>query len=324
MSTQIPLQMQAIALDSFGGPEKLKLQTLPVPAIGPKDVLIRVEVAAVSEWDPFEREGGYSEMMGVEPQFPYILGSEGAGRVAAVGAEVTRFQPGDAVYAARFLNPSGGFYAEYAAVDADYVLPVPDTLNTAEAAVIGGVGMTALRGLEDTLNLKSDETVAILGAGGGIGHVAVQIARLIGSRVIAIASGEDGVALAKELGADEALEGHSADLGKSLRKFAPDGIDVALLTAGGPAAEQVLDAMRDGGRVAYPNGINPPPEPRENLKLDAYNGEPDPEMVKRFETYVTPGPFSGYVANVFPMSEVAAAHRMLEAHYLGKLALRIA
>ena len=79
--------MQAVALDQFGGPEALKLQTLPVPEVGPDEVLVRVESAGVGVWDPFEREGGYAEMLGIEPQFPYVLGSEGAGVVAAVGEE---------------------------------------------------------------------------------------------------------------------------------------------------------------------------------------------------------------------------------------------
>ena len=97
--------MQAVALDQFGGPEALKLQTLPVPEVGPDEVLVRVESAGVGVWDPFEREGGYAEMLGIEPQFPYVLGSEGAGVVAAVGESVSRFKKGDRVYAAGFLNP---------------------------------------------------------------------------------------------------------------------------------------------------------------------------------------------------------------------------
>ena len=145
--------MQAVALDQFGGPEALKLQTLPVPEVGPDEVLVRVESAGVGVWDPFEREGGYAEMLGIEPQFPYVLGSEGAGVVAAVGESVSRFKKGDRVYAAGFLNPKGGFYAEYAAVKAELVSHVPDGLTIEQAGVMSGVAITALRGLDDTLRL---------------------------------------------------------------------------------------------------------------------------------------------------------------------------
>ncbi|HEU4457323.1 MAG TPA: alcohol dehydrogenase catalytic domain-containing protein, partial [Longimicrobium sp.] len=83
--------MQAVAINRFGGIEEMAMRTLPVPEIGEHDVLIRLEIAGVGEWDPFEREGGYAEMMGMEPAFPCVLGSEGAGTVAAVGERVSRF-----------------------------------------------------------------------------------------------------------------------------------------------------------------------------------------------------------------------------------------
>src|SRR3712207_6723554 len=117
--------MRAIALDTFGGVETMTLRTLPVPTVGPNEVLIRIEIAGVGEWDPFEREGGYATMLGYAPQFPYVLGSEGAGTVVAIGEHVTRFSKGDQVYALGFLNPKGGFYAEYAAVDANCVSFIP-------------------------------------------------------------------------------------------------------------------------------------------------------------------------------------------------------
>lgn len=91
MKTTTQTLMRAVAMDQFGGPEVLKIQTIPIPRIEAGEVLIRVEWAGVGEWDPFERQGGYAEMLGLEPVFPYILGSEGAGTIAAVGAQVSRF-----------------------------------------------------------------------------------------------------------------------------------------------------------------------------------------------------------------------------------------
>lgn len=323
MEQSTPNTMQAVALDQFGGPETLKLQTLPVPEVGPDEVLIRVESAGVGEWDPFEREGGYAEMLGIEPQFPYVLGSEGAGRVAAVGKSVNRFQEEDRVYAAGFLNPKGGFYAEYAVVKADVVAHIPNGLTTELAGVMSGVAITALRGLDDTLNLKSGESVMIFGASGGIGHMAVQLAKRMGARVIAVASGNDGVALARQLGADATVNGRADDVLSAAQEFASDGLDAALLTAGGKTVEKALSAVRDGGHVAYPSGVQPEPQTRPGVQVQSYYGDPDAEIIGRLNHLIGSSPFEVHVARTFPLDEAADAHRALNDHYLGKLALRV-
>jgi NADPH:quinone reductase len=161
--------MKAIALDRFGGLETLKLQMLPVPEVGPNEVLIHVEWAGVGKWDPFEREGGFAREFGIEPKFPYVLGSDGAGTIAAVGDRVKELKPGDRVYAFAFLNPKGGFYAEYAAIKVDDVSRIPGELTTQQAGAMPVDAMTALRGLDDTLALKPAESVMVFGASGGIG-----------------------------------------------------------------------------------------------------------------------------------------------------------
>ena len=134
-------------------------------------------------------------MMNVEPKFPYVLGSDGAGKVAAVGSEVKRFKEGDRVYALALMNPKGGFYAEYIAVKADNAAAIPGKLTTEQAGVMPVDAITALAGLDDTLQLKRGESVMIFGASGGIGHLAVQLAKRMGARVFAVASGSDGVEL---------------------------------------------------------------------------------------------------------------------------------
>lgn len=315
--------MRAVAIERFGGIGEMAVRAVPVPEVGDQEVLIRIEVAGVGEWDPFEREGGYAEMMGITPTFPYVLGSEGAGTVAAVGGRVSRFAVGDRVYALGFLDPKGGLYAEYAVVHEDLVSSIPAGLTTEQAAVFGGVGITALRGLDDTLRIRPGESVLIFGAGGGIGHVAVQLAKRMGARVLAVASGDDGVALAEKIGADTAVNGRDGDVLAAARAFAPGGIDAALLTAGGAAAAAALAALRHGGRAAYPNGVQPEPRAPDGIKLDAYNGEPDRDIIDRLNRLIESGPFEVHVARTFPLEQVADAHRALGEHYLGKLALRI-
>src|SRR5512135_1405895 len=142
MRQTTPNTMQVAAIDRFGGIETITPQTLSVPQVGPDEVLIRVESAGVGVWDPFEREGGFAAMLGIEPKFPYVLGTDGAGTVAAVGERVSRFQEGDRVYAAALVN-------------ANNVSNVPARLTTEQAGVLACDALTALRGLDDVLGLRA-------------------------------------------------------------------------------------------------------------------------------------------------------------------------
>lgn len=323
MKQSIPTTMQAVALNRFGGTEVLENQRVPVPELGSGEVLLRLEVAGVGEWDAFEREGGYAEMLGSEPTFPYILGSEGAGYVAAVGEGVTTLRPGEAVYASSFLNPKGGFYAEYVAVDAAQIAPIPAGMTMEGAGVMSGVALTALRGLDDTLKLVPGETVAIVGASGGMGHLAVQLAQRLGARVVAVASGADGVALTERLGADLALDGRKDDVRAAIGTFSPEGLDAALLLAGGRAAEAARSSLRPGGRAAWPHGVEPEPEPHPESDLLPFNGGFDEALRSRFKRMTEDRPLEVHVAKSFALEQAAEAQRALKAHHLGKFALRI-
>ena len=330
MSQATQRTMKAIALDHFGDRETMKLQMLPVPEVGPDEVLIHVEWAGVGKWDSFEREGGFAREFGIEAKFPYVLGSDGAGTITAVGDRVEELKPGDQVYAFGLMNPKGGFYAEYAAVRAADVSRIPGELTIQHAAAMPFDAMTALRGLDDTLALKPGESVMIFGASGGIGHFAVQLAKRMGARVFAVASGSDGVALVNKLGADAVVDGHKDDIAAAARLFAPDGLEAALITAGGPAADQALQAMRSGGRVAYPNGVEPKPEAPFGIEAKSYDGMPDPQAIEKLNSLIEssgprgPRPFEVHIARSFPLEQAAEAHLALDEHYLGKLVLQTA
>ncbi|KAB2932453.1 MAG: alcohol dehydrogenase catalytic domain-containing protein [Leptonema illini] len=121
--------MKAAAIHQFGGIDRFEIIDVAIPEIDDNEILIRLDFAGLGSWDVFEREGGYAQMLGLVANFPYILGSEGAGTVARIGAAVKGFKEGDAVYASGFLNPKGGFYAQYAAVSADLVNHRPEHLS---------------------------------------------------------------------------------------------------------------------------------------------------------------------------------------------------
>jgi NADPH:quinone reductase-like Zn-dependent oxidoreductase len=315
--------MRAVALDRFGGPETLKVQNVPAPEPGADEILIHVQSAGVGAWDPFEREGGFVEVLDLKPKFPYVLGTDGAGTVAAVGDKVKEFKEGDRVYAAELGNPKGGFYAEFAVVKANNASLIPGALNMDQAAVLASDGLTALKGLEDVLGLEPDESVMIFGASGGIGHLAVQLAKRLGARVFAVASGEDGVSFVKRLGADVAVDGRGNNVLDAARKFAPDGIDAALVTVGGEATDRALAAIRPDGRIAHPNGVMPEPKAPAKISVDAYDGEGGREALDRLNELIEDGPFEVHVHRVFPLEQAAAAQAALEEHHLGKIALKV-
>ena len=325
MPSTIPTTMQAAVLDVFGSANELKIRTVPVPQIDSEEVLIKIEYAGVGSWDPFEREGGYAQMQGTKPAFPYILGSEGAGKIVKVGSKVTRLRVGDRVYGVGFLNPKGGFYSEYVALDAGLVSPIPSQLSVEQAAAMPGVGLTALRGLTDILHLTPEETILIFGASGAMGHVAVQLAKRIGSRVVALASGEDGVALAERARADLALNGRneSASVIEKVTEFAPEGVDKILLTAGGDNFEALFSSLCKDGLVAYPTGIIPEPKSSQDVNIQVFNGEPDRSLIKRLNELVGSEAFYVHIDHIYSLEEVSQAHSALTRHHLGKVLLRV-
>ena len=157
---------------------------------------------------------------------------------------------------------------------------------------------------------------------GGNGHLAVQLAKRLGARVFAVASGDDGVALAKNFGADAVVNGTQRRCRRRGPAICSDQIDAALMTAG-EAAERALQSVRDGGRVTFPNGVMPEPEAREGLEVSNYDVEMNRASINRLNRLIEAGPFHVEVARTFPLEQAAEAHRALDQHYLGKIALRI-
>ena len=192
-----------------------------------------------------------------------------------------------------------------------------------EAGAIPTTGLTAIQGIDDALGVRLEETVLIHGASGGVGTLAVQFAKLRGARVLATASGEDGVALVRRLGADEAVDGRSGDVRSAARSFAPDGIDAVLALAGGETLEAILEVIKSGGRLAYPNGVEPEPK-RNGIRITPYDAVAGVREFKHLEVAVEAAKLQVPIAHAFPLSDAAKAHARIErGHVLGKIVLRI-
>lgn len=318
----VPGAMKAIALERFGPPQVLTLHTLPVPMPGPGEVLIEIHAAGVGSWDAAVRDGSWRPYG--RARFPLVLGTDGAGIVAAKGPRVRRFDIGDRVWAIDYRNPKGGFYAEYAAVNIEYVGSMPRRLDFSEAAAGMTTGLTALQGIDDALRVRKDETVLVFGATGGVGTLAIQFAKRRRARVLATASGSEATALVKKLGADGVFDARGGDAIERLKILAPEGIDAALVLAGGDVLDACLDFVRPEGRVAYPNGVWPEPKRRRKVRVLSYNAEADPRALERLEQAVVEARLKVPIAGEFPLEKAAKAHERLEqGHVLGRIVLRM-
>lgn len=253
-----------------------------------------------------------------------MLGTDGSGSVVAAGSRVRRLRVGDTVYSYSWINPEGGFYAEYAAVPADRVAPIPEGFDRRLVGAIPTTGLTALQGIDRELHLQAGQSVLIHGASGGVGTLAVQFAKLRGARVLASASGPDGVSLVRRLGADEAIDGRHEDLLAAARQFAPQGFDAILALTGGNALQRSIAAVRGGGRVAYPNGVEPEPKPVGAVMCvgnDAISGVCEfAELNQAVEAAKLQVPIN----SEYFLTDASKAHaRLSQGHVLGKIVLQI-
>jgi NADPH:quinone reductase-like Zn-dependent oxidoreductase len=313
--------MRAAAIDEFGPPSVLTLHTLPVPTPGPHEVLIAVHAAGVGYWDARRRDGSWAEE---RHRFPQVLGTDGAGIIVGSGSGVERFSLYDRVWAYQYSNPKGGFYAEYVAVHMDNVGTAPSGLRTIEAGAAAVTGLTALQGIDDHLEVSQREIVLIFGASGAVGTLAIQFAKRRGATVIGTASGDGAKSLVRELGADHVFDARSDDAMTRLERFAPDGLDAVLALAGGDTLERCLDRVRVGGRVAYPNGVEPEPKRRDGIRTIAYDAVAAPQTWDALNSAVTETRLRVPIAAIFPLEQAAQAHQRIEqGHVLGRIVLRI-
>jgi NADPH2:quinone reductase len=302
----VPDTMNAAGLDKAGGPEVLTTHRVPVPTPKADEVLIEVHAAGVSVWEADMR----AHLAVRSP--PFILGGEGSGTIVALGSGVHDFRLGEKVYGVTGI----GFYAEYVKARADRIAPVPKSIDLNEASILAISGLSALQGIEDVLELRGGQTLIIHGA-------AVQMAKHRGVRVLATASTDEGMALARALGADAVVNGRTGDIAAAAKAFAPQGVDAVLGLAGGEPLERCIDALRPGsGRVAYLYGLDPIPRPRGSIRMILYNFVGGTTELERLNKEVVAGHIRVPVAATYPLDQAAEAHRRLEAgHLLGKIVL---
>ncbi len=234
--------MKAALCKSLDGPAGIAIEDVAEPKASPGQAVIAVKAAALNFLDTLITRGKYQ----VKPELPFSPSGEVAGMVVEVGAGVTGFAPGDRVMAC----VGYGGARERVAVAADALVPIPKSVSDEIAAGLSVTYGTAIHGLRDRARLKAGETVAVLGAAGGAGLAAIETAKLMGARVIAVASSEEKLAVCREHGADAAVNYGAADLKAGLRALAGEaGVDVVYDCVGGPSTEAALRALGWQGRL---------------------------------------------------------------------------
>ncbi|WP_411076340.1 NAD(P)-dependent alcohol dehydrogenase [Streptomyces sp. cmx-4-7] len=303
--------MRAALFDRYGPPEVLYVGSVPVPAITPEQVLVRVHAASVNGGELAGRAGKLRLVTG--RSFPQTCGVDFAGEVVEVGASVTGVREGDRVWGVQRLKT--GSMAEYVAISPEKIGPAPQNLTLLEAISLLAGGTTSVTALRDHAAIKPGERLLIRGASGGVGSVAVQIGKLFGAHVVALA-GAKNLDFVRGLGADEALDYRTTPLSR-LGTF-----DVIVDTAG-TQQSRFRSLLAPGGRmVAVTIDINRPLAGLATIlastlhgsrRIRFFSGNPDTALLTELTRYAENGDIVPVVDTVHPLDSIADAHRALEA-----------
>ncbi|HEY1237826.1 MAG TPA: NADP-dependent oxidoreductase [Solirubrobacterales bacterium] len=301
--------MRVVEVTELGGPDVLQIAERPEPEPGPGQVVVRVRAANVNPTDLGARTGAGRTV----PDPPFVLGWDLAGDVTAVGEGVTDFEPGDAVVGMiQWYDQRGsvGAYAESVAVDEEWLVPIPGSLEYETAATIPLNAVTARQGLE-LLAPPPECDLLVTGAGGAVGGFAVQMATAAMHHVIALA-GRDDEDWPRELGAAEVL---SRDTDLSTINPVPAAFDAV------PLGEPALDAIEEGGAVVTTRR-QPEADPARHIRQESFLISPDREALREVVGAVEAGDLLTRIDRVLPLAEAAEAHRLVEAGGLqGKVVL---
>jgi NADPH:quinone reductase-like Zn-dependent oxidoreductase len=315
--------MRAAVIDGYGGADRFAVREVEKPAPGPGQLLVRVRAASVNPLDWKMRQG---RMRWVKPaRFPLILGYDVAGEVEAIGAEVSHFAPGDAVYA---YSAQGGGYAESVLVEERAAAPKPASLSFEEAAAVPVAALTALQALRDKGELDEGETLLVNGGAGGVGHCAVQIGKALGARVVAVASGRNQEFL-RQIGADRGIDYEQEDFTQDEETY-----HVVFDTVGTSSFRE-CDLILEEGGVYVTTSFAPEIVVRGLVSLigglfgpvrraRAVMVKPSGHDLAFLGRLIDTGRLRPHIEEVFRLDRIADAHSYSESgHVRGKLVVRI-
>jgi len=309
--------MKAIRIHQFGEPDVLTLEKVPVPEAGPHDVLVRVRAAGVNPVDAKTRAG--KALYRDTKPFPFIPGWDVSGVVVGKGEQANRFNIGDEVYGMVRFPQIGSAYAEYASAPQDHLSLKPGNLSHIEAAALPLVSLTAWQALFDAANLSRNQTVLIHAAAGGVGHIAVQLAKSVGAYIHGTAS-ENHRDFLLDLGVDNFI-----DYRKTRFEEALEGVDVVLDILGGETRDRSWQVLKQGGTLvslrSMPFGNEPETYKVRGKSILVY---PNAAQLTQLSDLIENHAIHPHIFRTIPLDAAAAAHRLLEqGHTEGKIVLSI-
>ncbi|MBL6908585.1 MAG: NADP-dependent oxidoreductase [Luminiphilus sp.] len=317
--------MKAIFYEQHGTAEVLQVGERPTPEPQDNEVLVEVVATSVNPIDRRLRSGELQEY--ITRTFPVVPGWDLAGKIAKVGAKVTDWKIGDEVLGLAFTwSIQHGSYAEYCPIDTASITEKPASISFEQAAALPLVSLTAWQALSEFGQLKAGQSVFIQAGAGGVGSVAIPMAKHLGAKVYTTTSSKNHDYV-KSLGADVIIDYNAEDYESALRQQEPNGVDLVLeALLGNGTAEAAIRLTKDGGRVAYMN--NEPPEMDEielrNIKAEFLHHRPDGAMLRELVDLYESGRISLPKVQVRPLEEAMDAHLESEkGHTQGKIVLRV-
>ena len=309
--------MKAMGVRTWGGVDKLEMLEIAPPTAGVNDVLIRVVAASVNPADWRIREGEFKLFI---RKLPFILGADVAGIVEQVGANVSKFKPGDAVYAMIPVGAGGG-YAEYAALKESTAAHIPPNLTFAEAASLPLTALTALQALRDKANVQPGQRVVINGAAGGVGTFAVQIAAALGAQVTAVSRSANHE-FVRGLGANDVIDYQAQDPLDGTRQYDVIFDCVNTLTPGAARKALVAGGVFLSVNPVYANPISKLIMRLGGRRLESVFVQPRGSDLEALRGWIEAGKLRPVIEQVYPLTQVAAAHeRSATNRVRGKLVL---
>jgi NADPH:quinone reductase-like Zn-dependent oxidoreductase len=309
--------MKAVRISNYGGIDALAYENAPRPKPGEGEVLIRTSTSSVNPFDCAVRAGYLSGYFNYS--LPLILGTDVSGTVEETGPGVKTFKRGDEVYARAGVTRDGA-YAEYVVAPATDVARKPRSLDHIHAAALPRVSLTAWQALFELAHLSEGQTVLIQAAAGGVGHIAVQLAKLHGAKVIGTASGN--IDFLKDLKVDQAINYSTARFEDVVRD-----VDVVLDTVGGDTQERSWGVLKPGGMLV--STVQPPSQESAAAhgvrQAMVVSSPPIGEVLTEVAGLVDSGQIQPHVSSVLPLEEIRKAHQMIEGkHTRGKIVLQVA
>lgn len=315
--------MKAIAIESFGGVEKLKVTDVATPKPADNEVQIEILYTAVNPVDWKIREGMLKDRLPHE--FPLIPGWDAAGIIKAVGSNVKNFRPGDEVFAyCRKPVVKMGTYAEFICLPAEQVAIKPKNINFAQAAAIPLVGLTAWQALFDAAHLKKGETVLIHAGAGGVGSLAIELAKNAGAVVITTAR-KSNHPYVQKLGADVVIDYTTENFVDVIKKRHPDGIDIVLECMGGQILKDSYQVLKSGGRlVSITEGIDKDLAKQHNVQATYVFVKPSGAQLKEIADLIVAGKVVAPNIEEMKLDQAAEAQeKVRQGHTRGKIVLKV-